>query len=151
MGAFDAAETHYITHSVAELFTDSTRSKQLFTTLHDLASSPKTSKLISEVRGQGLMVAMEFRTPSDELSVLDLPEAERSSVPKDIGKRVQKICIDQGLLILTTSCFDTIRFIPALTITEDELAHGLSIFKAAVEQVAREGNGVEKEKEVIVD
>jgi 4-aminobutyrate aminotransferase len=97
------------------------------------------------------MVAMEFRTPSDELSVLDLPEAERSSVPKDIGKRVQKICIDQGLLILTTSCFDTIRFIPALTITEDELAHGLSIFKAAVEQVAREGNGVEKEKEVIVD
>jgi 4-aminobutyrate aminotransferase len=85
------------------------------------------------------MVAMEFRSPSDELSVLDLPESERASVPKDIGKRVQKICLDQGLLILTTSCFDTIRFIPALTISEEEMAQGLEVFKAAVEQVAREG------------
>lgn len=82
---------------------------------------------------------MEFRTPSDELSVLDLPEAERSTVPKDIGKRVQKLCMEQNLLLLTTSCFDTIRFIPALTISEEELAQGLEIFKAAVEQVAREG------------
>lgn len=85
------------------------------------------------------MVAMEFRNPSDELSVLDLPEAERSTVPKDIGKRVQKLCMEQNLLLLTTSCFDTIRFIPALTISEGELAQGLEIFKAAVEQVAREG------------
>lgn len=115
------------------------RSKQLFNTLRSLAASPKTSNLISEVRGQGLMVAMEFRTPSDELSVLDLPEAERSTVPKDIGKRVQKLCMEQNLLLLTTSCFDTIRFIPALTISEEELAQGLEIFKAAVEQVAREG------------
>lgn len=115
------------------------RSEQLFATLRNLAASPKTSKLISEVRGQGLMVAMEFRSPSDELSVLDLPESERASVPKDIGKRVQKICLDQGLLILTTSCFDTIRFIPALTISEEEMAQGLEVFKAAVEQVAREG------------
>jgi 4-aminobutyrate aminotransferase len=119
--------------------TDICRSEQLFTTLRSLAAAPKTSKLISEVRGQGLMVAMEFRTPSDELSVCDLPEGERSSVPKDIGKRVQKICIDQGLLILTTSCFDTIRFIPALTITEEEMSQALAIFKGAVEQVAREG------------
>lgn len=85
------------------------------------------------------MVAVEFRSPSDDLTLLGLSPQDAQKVPKDIGKRVQKICLDNDLLILTTSCFDTIRFIPALIISEEEMARGLDIFTKAVEQVAREG------------
>lgn len=85
------------------------------------------------------MVAVEFRAPADELTTVDLSAEDAARLPKDIGKRVQKICLENNLLILTTSCFDTIRFIPALTIDEEEMARGLEIFSKALEQVAREG------------
>jgi 4-aminobutyrate aminotransferase len=83
------------------------------------------------------MSAVEFRIANDELTHEGLPEG--AVIPKDIGKRVQKYCLDKGLMILTTSCFDTIRFIPALVVSEQEMDEALSIFKEAVEKVALEG------------
>lgn len=113
------------------------RSKQLFQALHALEQNPKTKNLITEVRGVGLMVAIEFRVHNDPLTHTGLPKG--TVLPKDIGKRVQQKCLDQGLLILTTSCFDTIRFIPALIVSEQEMKTAMDIFTAAVEEVAREG------------
>lgn len=112
------------------------RSKQLFDTLTGLQNSPKTSPLIADVRGRGLMVAMEFRT-DDELTLAGLPADAK--VPKDIGKRVQKKIMDQGIFVLTTSCFDTIRFIPPLVVTEEQMAVACKAIANAVEEVAREG------------
>lgn len=43
------------------------------------------------------------------------------------------------MLILTTSVFDVIRFIPALNVTEGEMAEACRIFRESVEEVAREG------------
>ncbi|TXT13140.1 hypothetical protein VHUM_01541 [Vanrija humicola] len=113
------------------------RSKELFDALYAIRDSPKTGHLVADIRGQGLMVAVEFRTESDPLTTKDLPAG--TALPKDIGKRIQKKCHDNGLLLLTTSCFDTIRFIPPLVITQDEMAQALKIFTAAVEEVAHEG------------
>jgi 4-aminobutyrate aminotransferase len=43
------------------------------------------------------------------------------------------------MLILTTSVFDVIRFIPPLNVSEDEVDEACRIFKEALEEVAREG------------
>ena len=83
------------------------------------------------------MAAIEFRSSSDSLTTCDLPAGTR--IPKDVGKRVQHYCVEDGLVILTTSCFDTIRFIPALVVSEEEMRKAIGIFRRAVERVAREG------------
>ncbi|KAL7420401.1 hypothetical protein Q5752_005371 [Cryptotrichosporon argae] len=130
--------------AVAEVFTTTpvlenvaARSAQLFAGLRALQASPKTAHLIADVRGRGLMVAIEFRSPADPLTTAGLPEG--TAVPDKIGKRVQEKCLDRGVMLLTTSCFDTIRFIPPLVITEDEMKHAVDVFTQAVEDVAREG------------
>ena len=74
---------------------------------------------------------------NDPLTHEGLPAG--THIPKDIGKRVQQYCLDNGLVILTTSCFDTIRFIPALIVKEEEMSVAMDIFKRAVENVAKEG------------
>lgn len=110
------------------------RSAQLFEMLNGLKSSPKTANLIADVRGKGLMVACEFASAGDALTVKD-----GVTIPANVGKRVQQKCQAAGLFILTTSCFDTIRFIPPLVITEEEMARACKVFAQAVEEVAREG------------
>lgn len=110
------------------------RSAQLFETLNALKSSPKTGHLIADVRGKGLMVAIEFANDSDGIT-----NKAGHKLPADIGKRVQKKCMAQNIFILTTSAFDTIRFIPPLIITEAEMARACKVFADAVEEVAREG------------
>ncbi|WVQ85429.1 4-aminobutyrate transaminase [Cryptococcus sp. DSM 104549] len=113
------------------------RSEELYAVLNKLASSPKTKHLIADVRGVGLMAAIEFRSAADELTLEGLPEG--TAVPKDVGKRVQAYCLEKDLLVLTTSCFDTIRFIPALICSQEEMSRAMGIFTEAVEKVALEG------------
>jgi len=84
------------------------------------------------------MAAIEFRQSQDSLTHTGI-NVSSTPIPKDIGKRVQKYCMDQNLLILTTSCFDTIRFIPALIVSEEEMDRATKIFSDAVQQVAMEG------------
>ncbi|WVR05812.1 hypothetical protein IAU60_002837 [Kwoniella sp. DSM 27419] len=112
------------------------RSEQLMSALKRLADSPKTRHLVAEVRGMGLMSSIEFRTPSDELTLEGVPEG--TTVPANIGKKVQEYCLDHDLLVLTTSCFDTIRFIPALTVSEEQMSRAMDIFTKAVENVAQQ-------------
>jgi 4-aminobutyrate aminotransferase len=83
------------------------------------------------------MTAIEFRSAHDPLTTSDLPDGTK--VPENIGKRVQDNCFEEGMMILTTSCFDTIRFIPALVVTEEQMERAVGIFTRAVERVAREG------------
>ncbi|WWC86148.1 uncharacterized protein L201_001021 [Kwoniella dendrophila CBS 6074] len=113
------------------------RSKQLFKYLNGLASGEKTKHLISQVRGMGLMAAMEFRNTSDKCTLEGV--SSDTKIPKNIGKRVQEYCLNNDLMVLTTSAFDTIRFIPALTVTEEEIDRAMKIFVQAVENVAKEG------------
>ncbi|WWC66439.1 uncharacterized protein I206_100341 [Kwoniella pini CBS 10737] len=113
------------------------RSKQLYNVLNGLAQGEKTKHLIAQVRGMGLMASIEFRNTADPLTLEGVPSG--TAIPKNIGKRVQEYCINHDLLVLTTSCFDTIRFIPALTVNEEEMDRAMKIFTEAVENVAREG------------
>jgi 4-aminobutyrate aminotransferase len=100
------------------------RSKELFSFLHKMKENP--SLHISDVRGQGLMVAVEFGP--------DKHNGDFSAV-KGVAAKVSKRCAERGLLILSTSVFEVIRFIPSLTITKEELADGMKIFQEVVKEV----------------
>jgi 4-aminobutyrate aminotransferase len=75
---------------------------------------------IGEVRGLGLMTGVEFRT-SDR-------QPDRAA-----AKAVVHDCLERGLLLLTCGPWDnTIRFIPPLVVTEEQVDQGLGIFAEAV-------------------
>ena len=82
------------------------------------------------------MVAVEFASPTgpgphDAFA--------RADAPKGLASRVAKRCQEKGMLILTTSVYEVIRFIPALNVSQEDLAKGCKIFAEAVEEVVREG------------
>lgn len=114
------------------------RSAQLFEALHALQESPKTAHLIADVRGKGLMVGLEFNSSSDPICALS-PKKNDKPVPDNIHGRVQAKCYEQGLMLLTTSIYSVIRFIPALVVTEEQMANAVGILKKALEEVALEG------------
>ncbi|KAI8997290.1 pyridoxal phosphate-dependent transferase [Pilobolus umbonatus] len=72
--------------------------------------------MIKDIRGKGLLVGVEFN--------------------KDPSPLV-KMARERGLLIVTAGC-NTVRVIPPLIITEEEMAEGVSKFAGAVEQMAAE-------------
>jgi 4-aminobutyrate aminotransferase len=112
------------------------RSKELFTNLNALRADPATGSYILDVRGQGLMVAVEFVSPTGP-SAYD--RFTKPNAPKNLASRVAKRCIEKGMLILTTSVYEVVRFIPPLNISAAEMEKGCAIFREAVEEVVREG------------
>ena len=88
------------------------------------------------MRGTGLMVAVEFASPT---GTGPYDAFANASVPKGLAARVAKRCHEKGMLILTTSVYEVIRFIPPLNISQADMAKGCAIFKEALEEVVREG------------
>lgn len=77
---------------------------------------------IAEVRGLGLMIGVEFRS--------------EGKPAKDLAKTVVKACYEQGMLLLTCGPWDnTIRFIPPLTVSEEQVKESLKIFKNALSDI----------------
>ena len=65
--------------------------------------------------------------------------AASSSHPKNLASRVAKRCVEKGMLLLTTSVYEVVRFIPPLNISKQDLAKGCAIFGEAVREVVKEG------------
>ncbi|OCH95111.1 hypothetical protein OBBRIDRAFT_788577 [Obba rivulosa] len=112
------------------------RSAELFSALNTLRADPKLGPCILDVRGQGLMVAVEFASP---VGTSPHDPFINSTMPEKLASRVAKRCVQKGMLILTTSVYETIRFIPPLNISKEDLAKGCKIFAEAVEEIVREG------------
>lgn len=90
------------------------RGKQLISGLMELKED---NKYMADIRGLGLMVGCEFR---------DLD----GKPDKAYVKRVLMECLDRRMLVLTCGPWDnTIRFIPPLIVTEQQIADSLQIFK----------------------
>jgi 4-aminobutyrate aminotransferase len=114
------------------------RSKQIFDFLHDLkASGTKAGNLIEDVRGKGLMVGVQFANPELQRDSANTAARNAPSQPQIAPKVVQE-CVNRDMLLLSTSVFDVLRFIPPLTITEDELTQACNIFKESLEAVAKD-------------
>lgn len=110
----EAFKRERILENVAE------RGRELREMLDDCARSDSTKHMIHDVRGYGLMLGLEF-CPG-----------------KNYAARVQQKCLEEDLIILTTSIYDTLRFIPALNITKDDMRKGIEIVRTAIGEVARE-------------
>jgi 4-aminobutyrate aminotransferase len=79
---------------------------------------------IGDVRGLGLMVGVEFVIPNSRT-----PDADKA-------KKVQKACLEEGLVLLTCGTYDNIiRWIPPLIIKEKELEEALNIFDKVMERI----------------
>lgn len=114
------------------------RSQQIFSFLHDLKSSgSKAGSLIEDVRGSGLMVGLQFANPALQRGSSNTAANEAKAQPQIAPKVVQE-CVKRDMLLLSTSVFDVLRFIPPLTITEEELSQALGIFEESLEAVAKD-------------
>ena len=112
----------------------STRSRELIASLDKLQSRADTGPYILDVRGLGLMIGVEFASPESAYDPNALAKA-----PKDMASRVAKRCMEKGMLILTASVYEVVRFMPPLNVSAEEMAAGLKIFTRAVEEVVKEG------------
>lgn len=80
---------------------------------------------IGDVRGLGLMIGTEFRTPDRQ------PD-------KATAKEIVHACFDRGLLLLTCGPWDnTIRFIPPLVVTEQQVNQALEILRESLAEIIR--------------
>jgi 4-aminobutyrate aminotransferase len=111
--------------AVAEAFRDerilenvNARGAELKAMLDAAKSDSITGKMIYDVRGLGLMLALEC-----------MPGHGYAS-------KIQAKCMEKDMLVLTTSIYDTLRFIPPLNITKEDMAKGCQIIKEAIEEVA---------------
>ena len=92
------------------------RGAEMSSMLKDMKS--KHGSMVHDVRGLGLMQAIEFVGGQGYAS------------------KVQAKCMENDMLILTTSIYDTLRFIPPLNITKEDMSKGLGILRNAIEEVA---------------
>jgi 4-aminobutyrate aminotransferase len=100
------------------------RSKQLFSFLHDLkASGTKAGNLIEDIRGSGLMVGVQLSNPALQRDSDNTASRDAQNQPQFAPRIVQE-SIKRNMLLLSTSVFDVLRFIPPLTITEEEMSKG---------------------------
>jgi len=103
-----------------------------------MPSLPALKGLICDVRGLGLMIGVEFSSPSPHVPG-DLAENVNKDAPANAAARIAQKCLEKGMLILTTSVYEVIRFIPPLTVSKEEMKEGLRIFKEACEDIVKEG------------
>ena len=94
------------------------RGAELRATLEAAHADSTTGHIIYDVRGLGLMLALEC-TPGH-----------------GYASKIQAKCMEKDMLVLTTSIYDTIRFIPPLNISKEDMAKGCQIIKEAIEEVA---------------
>lgn len=97
------------------------RSKQLFDGLAAIRQKPH-GKLIEDVRGQGLMIAVQFTSPTKE----------------QVRGRVVKGCTERNMILLSTSIFDVVRIIPPLTISEQEMDDAIRILDESIADAAKQ-------------
>jgi len=82
--------------------------------------------VIGDVRGLGLMVGTEFTAPD-------------GSPATDLAKAVVKGCLKRRLLLLTCGSWDnTVRWIPPLVVTQEQMEEALAAFRDALEEVVNQ-------------
>jgi 4-aminobutyrate aminotransferase len=117
-----AAATIQVIRQEGLLHNTQQRGEQLTTGLRSLQ---RIFPILGDVRGLGLMIAVEFR------------DGQRAP-EKKTAKAVVKACLDQGLMLLTCGPWDnTIRWIPPLVVTPQQIDEALGIFKGSLSQIAK--------------
>jgi len=93
--------------------------------LKDLQQSDAGS-MLREVRGKGLMLGIEF-------------ERLEGNSAGETARAVVQECVKRELLVLQCGPYDTLRLIPPLNVTADEVTRAMGILSEAVSQVHKNG------------
>jgi len=102
----------------------SERGVQLMTGLRKLQEEYSQ---IGDVRGRGLMIGTEF-----------IAEGSRPDKAKSLVKDIIHTAEENNLLLLSCGTYDnTIRWIPPLNVTSEQINAGLGIFSEALKQVIK--------------
>lgn len=81
--------------------------------------------VIGDVRGLGLMIGVEFRTPERK------PD-------KTVTKAIVQACFERKLMLLTCGTYDNvIRWIPPLIVSEKQIDEAIDIFNDALRAVVK--------------
>ena len=81
---------------------------------------------IGDVRGKGLMIGTEF--------IVD----GKPDKAKPLAKEIIHAAEDRGLLLLSCGTYDnTVRWIPPLNVTSEQINDGLQIFESALQEVIK--------------
>ncbi|GIL51766.1 hypothetical protein Vafri_7690 [Volvox africanus] len=107
------------------------RGTQLMAGLADLVAELPPG-LIADIRGRGLMVGVEFGGGSGS-SDGNMPRY--TPAHKGVASAITKACAARGMLLLTAGARECVRFLPPLTISEDEMQQALSVFGEACREV----------------
>lgn len=107
----------------------------MFDMLHELRKDSEEGKCLLDVRGAGLMVGVEFASPTAS----NYDTAKKSDAPQKLASRVAAKCMENGLMLLTTSIYEVIRFMPPLNVSEADMAKACEIFKKSLKDVIHEG------------
>ena len=91
--------------------------------------------MVGEVRGAGLLAAVEF--------VADRTRKERFDPNLAVGQRVTAACLELGLIARAMPGGDTLGFAPPLVIRREEVERVVEIARAAVDKVT---DGLVREK-----
>jgi L-2,4-diaminobutyrate transaminase len=86
--------------------------------------------IVGEVRGRGLLGAVEFVERRAPLRAFE--------PSRGIGARVAARCLERGLITRALPASDTIGFSPPFVVTEDELDEMIRLAREAVDEVATE-------------
>jgi 4-aminobutyrate aminotransferase len=96
------------------------RSAKLGKSMLDRLSKLTNHKNVGEVRGLGLMIAIEF-------------EEDNGAPSHDIAEKVAGFCLENKLIVLTCGTHGhVIRLIPPLNMTDEEAEKGMAIIEKAV-------------------
>lgn len=88
-----------------------------------LEAAAQRHTAITDVRGLGLMLGAEFRTPDGE------PDGATAA-------RAQQAAVDHGLLLLTCGAWSqVVRFIPALVVTQEQVDEAADAWEAALADI----------------
>ncbi len=86
--------------------------------------------IVGEVRGEGLLAAIEF--------VADPERKTRFDPSLKVGAKASGACLDEGLISRALPHGDILAFAPPLVITAGEIDRVVEMAKTAVDRVARE-------------
>ena len=94
--------------------------------------------LVIDVRGRGLMLAVEFGRPKPSFGSSGDNAEKRvyGSASKGFASAVTQACGRRDMLLLSAGARETVRFLPPLTVSEEEVDLALGIFKEAVTEAA---------------
>jgi 4-aminobutyrate aminotransferase len=89
------------------------------------------------------MVAVEFACDDGRQPAFKPHSSKAKLPPRGFASKVSKLCAERGLLLLSTSVFEVIRFIPPLNISSEDLEAGIAIFEQIVTELVKEDCGLD--------